>query len=205
MKGHWTSKCYKCGQNKCYNCGREGHMARDCKRKNGSWKGKSKARGYKEREKWKGKGKQKETMEETNFADKEITFVMEEENLEEENTTSNIDDEEHNFDSYQACNYEANDERLIYYDWVADNATSSHITLNRDYFDTYTKIQESTVTGVGGKTATAIGRGTVTLISKCNGIDWTLKLENVLHVPGQKNNLISLGRWDKAGGTYLGG
>src|SRR6202034_350244 len=107
--------------------------------------------------------------------------------------------------SYQACNYEANDERLIYYDWVADNATSSHIASNRDYFDTYTKIQVSTVTGVGGKTATVIGRGTVTLISNCNGINWTLKLENVLHVPGQKNNLISLGRWDKAGGTYQGG
>jgi len=61
------------------------------------------------------------------------------------------------------------------------------------------------VTGVGGKKAAAIGRGTVTLISNCNGVNWTLKLEDVLHVPGQKNNLISLGRWDKAGGTYLGG
>ena len=91
-------------------------MARDCKRKNGSWKGKSKTRGYKEREKWKGKGKQKETMEETNLADEEIMFVMEEENPEEENMSLNIGDEEHNFDSYQACNYEANDERLIYYD-----------------------------------------------------------------------------------------
>ena len=61
------------------------------------------------------------------------------------------------------------------------------------------------MTGVGGKKATAIGRGTVTLISNCSGVNWTLKLENVLHVPGQKNNLISLGRWDKAGGTYQGG
>ena len=107
------------------------------------------------------------------MVDEEVTFVMEEENPEEENTTSNIGDEEHNFDTYQACNYEANDERLIYYDWVADNATSSHIASDRDYFNTYTKIQESTVTGVGGKKAAAIGRGTVTLISNCNGVDWT--------------------------------
>ena len=135
----WTSKCYKWNQNKCYNCGREGHMARDCKKKNGSWKGKSKVRGYKEREKWKGKGKQKETAEETNLVDEEVTFVMEEENPKEENVTSNIGDEEHNFDSYQACNYKANDERLIYYDWVADNATSSHITSDRDYFDSIQK------------------------------------------------------------------
>ena len=107
------------------------------------------------------------------MVDEEVTFVMEEENPEEENTTSNIGDEEHNFDTYQACNYEANDERLIYYDWVADNATSSHIASDRDYFNTYTKIQESTVTGVGGKKAAAIGRGTVTLIPNCNGVDWT--------------------------------
>src|SRR6267154_4109887 len=120
-------------------------MARDCKKKNGSWKGKSKAKGYKEREKWKGRVKQKETAEETNIADEEIVFAMEE----------SRDDEEHNFDSYQACNYEANDERLIYYDWVADSATSSHIASECDNFETYTKIQESTVTGMGGKKAAA--------------------------------------------------
>ena len=94
---------------------------------------------------------------------------------------------------------------MIYYDWVADNATSSHIASKHDNFQTYTKIQESTVTGVGGKKAAVVGHGTVTLISNCNGVNWTLKLENVLHVPGQRNNLISLGRWDKAGGTYQGG
>src|ERR1700723_727269 len=203
MKGHWTSKCYKHTQNKCYNCGHEGHMARDCKRKNGNWKGKNKAKGYREREKWKGKAKQKKMADETNLADEEITFVIEE-NLEEGGLVSNIDDEEHNFDSYQACNYKENDERLIYYDWVVDNTTSFHIASERDSFDTYTKIQESTVAGMGGKKAAAIGRGTVTLIFNCSGVNWTLKLENVLHVPGQKNNLISLGRWDKAGGTYQG-
>src|ERR1700722_3464529 len=107
-------------------------MARDCKRKNGSWKGKNKAKGYREMEKWKGKVKQKETVAETNLADEEIAFVIEE-HSEEGGQASNIvichyiDDEEHNFDSYQACNYEVNDERLVYYDWVADNTTSSHI------------------------------------------------------------------------------
>jgi len=155
MKGHWTSKCYKHQQNKCYNCGHERHLARDCKRKNGSWKGKNKTKGYKEREKWKGRSKQKETAEETNIVDEEIVFITLE-NPKEENPESSIDDEEHNFDSYQACNYEANDERLIYYDWVADNATSSHIASERDSFETYTKIQKSTMTGMGGKKATAI-------------------------------------------------
>jgi hypothetical protein len=142
--------------------------------------------------------------EEKNIADKEIVFITVE-NPKEGHLVSSIDDEEHNFDSYRACNYEANDERLIYYDLVTDNATSSHIASERGSFDTYTKIQESTVTGVGSKKAAAIDRGTVTLISNCNGVNWTLELENVLHVPGQKNNSISLGRWDKASGTYQGG
>src|ERR1700676_4201279 len=204
MKGHWTSKCWKRQQNKCYNCGHEGHMARDCKRKNGSWKGKNKAKGYKEREKWKGRSKQKEMAEEKNIVDEKKAFFTLK-NPKGENPEPSIEDEEHNFDSYQACNYEANDERLIYYDWVANNATSSHIASERNSFETYTKIQKSIVTSVGGKKAAAIGHGTVILISNCNGVNWTLKLENVLHIPGQRNNLISLGRWDKAGGTYQGG
>jgi hypothetical protein len=193
MKGHWTSKCWKRQQNKCYNCGREGHLARDCKRKNGSWKGKNKTKGYKEREKWKGRSKQKETAEETNTANEEIAFITLENPKEGENLEPSIDDEEHNFDSYQACNYEANDERLIYYDWVADNATSSHIASKRESFETYTKTQKSTVTGVGGKKAAAIGRGTVTLNSNCNGINWTLKLENILHVCRAYIVLINIG------------
>jgi hypothetical protein len=90
----------------------------------------------------------------------------------------------------------------MYYNWLADNTTSSHIASEREGFESYTKIQKSTVTGVGSKKAAAIGCGTVVLISNCNGINWKLKLENVLHVPGEKNNLISLGRWDMAGGSY---
>ena len=109
MKGHWTSKCYKLHQNKCYNCGHKGHLTRDCKRKNNNWKGKNKTRGYKEREKWKGKAKQKETADETNIVDEEIAFNTEE-NPMEGHLVSSIDNEEHNFDSYQACNYKANDE-----------------------------------------------------------------------------------------------
>jgi hypothetical protein len=60
------------------------------------------------------------------------------------------------------------------------------------------------VTGVGGDTKIA-GQGTVELISKCNGQDCVLILEDVLHVPSTRNNLISLGQWDAAGGWYTGG
>jgi hypothetical protein len=177
--------------------------ARDCKRKNGSWRGKNKGNKYRDKEKWKGKAKHKETAEETNLADEEVAFITVE-NPKEGEIELSVGDEGYNFDTYQACNHEANDECLIYCNWLANNATSSHIASERESFESYTKIWKSTVTGVGGKKATAIGRGTVGLILNCNGINWKLKLENVLHVPGQKNNLISLGRWDTAGGSYQG-
>ena len=43
------------------------------------------------------------------------------------------------------------------------------------------------------------------LISSYNGHKYILELENVLYIPTNRNNLISLGRWDKAGGWYIGG
>lgn len=60
------------------------------------------------------------------------------------------------------------------------------------------------MTGVGGK-ANIAGCGTVKLILTCNGHQYTVTLNNVIHVPGTKMNLISLGRWDEAGGWYTGG
>ena len=53
--------------------------------------------------------------------------------------------------------------------------------------------------------AEAKGRGTVELKSSVNGHDYVLELKNVLYIPTNRNNLISLGRWDKAGGRYIGG
>jgi len=41
--------------------------------------------------------------------DEEIAFITVE-NPKEGHLASSIDDEEHNFDSYQACNYKVNDE-----------------------------------------------------------------------------------------------
>ena len=73
-------------------------MARDCKRKNGSWRGKNKVKGYKEREKWKGWAKQKEKAEETNIVDEEITFITVE-NPKEGHSASRINNKEQNFDS----------------------------------------------------------------------------------------------------------
>ena len=181
--GHWTSKCRKLESNKCFNCGKHGHRAKEC------WAPK------KDKEKDKDKGKGKPT---SSKKDKEETMVIDE--------VAFVSDEEHyNFDTYQVCNGTDNDERLIYYDWLADNATTSHVCCDLNSFSDYTSLGNSSVTGVGGKEATIAGRGTVELLSTCKGKQFLLRLENVLHVPGQKNNLISLGRWDSSGGRYIGG
>jgi len=44
----------------------------------------------------------------------------------------------------------------------------------------------------------------VKLQSEYKGKQYPLKLQNVLHVPGTRNNLISLGRWDAEGCKYIG-
>ena len=132
--GHWSSKCHKYEGNKCQNCGKIGHKAKDC------W-GKQKEKG---KEKKKNRDNSKKNSEESNIVEEHVTFV--------------VDNELHNFDTYDACNADANDERLIYYDWLADTATTSHITHQREAFTNYTHMGNVSVTGVGGKEAQIAGR-----------------------------------------------
>jgi hypothetical protein len=111
--------------------------------------------------------------------EEEITFITEEANK-----------EAYNFDTYDVCNVSAIDECVIYYDWLT---TMSHVSCQRNAFTSYTPLEHISVTGVGGKEAKIAGWGTVELVSTCNGQKYILCLEDVLHVPGQQNNLISLG------------
>jgi hypothetical protein len=116
-----------------------------------------------------------------------------------------VEEELYNFNTLDACNAEKNDERLIFYDWLADSAMTSHVTHQCEAFTTYMPSANTYVTGVGGKEATIAGQGTIELILTYNGQSYTLLLENVLHMPRTQNNLILLGRWDAAGGHYMGG
>lgn len=122
---------------------------------------------------------------ESNFMDELITFTAEEEGYKFNSST---------------CTSKMNDERLIWYNWLADSATTLHVTYQHEAFASYTPTSNSTVTEVGGKEAVIAGCGTVELSSMCNGQQFTLHLKDVLYVPGQRNNLISLGRWDEVGG-----
>ena len=134
--GHWTSKCRKFEGNKCFNCGKYGHRARECRAKK---RGKDKFKGRR------GdginiKGDERRTDEHSNVVDGQVTFVVNE-------TT---EDEMYNFECYDVTSIN-NDERMIFYDWLANSATSSHVSSQREAFATYTPIENSTAKGAGGK------------------------------------------------------
>ena len=117
----------------------------------------------------------------------------------------NDDEEGYNFNSDKTYTMSQINEPLIYYDWFGDSATSCHVTNRRDIFVTYEKLQNTSMIGVGKLRTKAEGRGTVELESQHNDKKYILKLQNVLYIPTNRNNLISLGKWDEAGGRYIGG
>jgi hypothetical protein len=55
-----------------------------------------------------------------------------------------------NFNTYDATNFNGIDERALYYDWLADSATTSHIVNRHDIFKTYEPIKNTLITGIGG-------------------------------------------------------
>ena len=111
-----------------------------------------------------------------------------------------------NFDSHDVncADVTMNDKCILYYDWLADSVTTLHICNARKAFIDYESIDTILVIGVGNIKAHAKGRGSVKIKSHCDEHEYTLQLENVLHVPGNNNNLISLGQWDCDGHQYEG-
>jgi hypothetical protein len=62
-----------------------------------------------------------------------------------------------NFDQHDVYNSAVNDEHVLYYDWLADLATTSHICNNCEAFTTYSPIKNVPITGVGNLKAHAKG------------------------------------------------
>ena len=81
---------------------------------------------------------------------------------------------------------------------IADSASTVHVMNRRDAFATYTPVPEIRVTGVRGVQAFAVGKGTVYLSTECDGKHSIICLQNILHIPCNQNNLLSVIRWDKA-------
>ena len=116
-------------------------------------------------------------------------------------------EEGYNFDEPNVVNSKSSEYNpcLIYYDWLGDSATTSHVCNQCEAFKTFQPLTGTRVSGVGNVKTEANGRGTVVLKSSYKGKNHIFKLKNVLYIPTNRNNLILLGRWDKAGGHYIGG
>ena len=195
--GHFMDDCTHF-ERQCTNCNTFGHDESTCRFKKINKKYKSgKSPNSRHR------GKRRHTERENAHQSKETTHIEEEVVFQttELNDKSLIDGEKYyNFDT-DVVDYE-NDEHLIYYNCLADTATTSHVSNHWDAFTTFEPSEKTMVGGVGGIKTHAKGRGTVQLKSTCDGQKYILTLQDVLYIPGNKNNLISLGCWEAAGGKY---
>ena len=124
--------------------------------------------------------------------------------LQEGGTSSSAFKEDDEIECGSTYNTSEIDEPVAYYDWFRDSATSSHVTNQRDIFLTYQLLWNTSVIGVGKLIAKVEGKGTIELKSRYKDKTYILKLHNVLHIPSNRNNLISLGKWDAVGGRYIG-
>jgi hypothetical protein len=186
FKGHTTDNCRWLGKEKCDKCGWFGTEGHDCQKRVQKRKA--------DKEKWRAakKAKKEQVNQVVEGEEEAIVFTAEEQAG------------ACNFDTYNSLNAEGNDERLLFYDWLADSATTSHVTNMRDAFATFQPLVKP-ISGVGNTKTQAEGRGTVKLTTRVDGKEFQLTLEDVLYIPSNPQNLISLGRWDKSGGHYHGG
>jgi hypothetical protein len=190
---HATKDCHHLGGSKCEGCGKFGHVTKEC------WGNKDKKdlptkRKIDDKRKGKEQVKKKAKTEETSHieeveTDKEITF-----SLEECMTFDMTEEGQHfNIQEYGSCNMNGIDECVLYYDWLADSVTTSHIMNQHEAFITYQPLEATTVAGVGNVKAKAEGRGTIKIILYCDSHKYVLTLEDVLYILSNRNNLISLG------------
>jgi len=90
------------------------------------------------------------------------------------------------------------------FDWLASSAATSHVTNQRDAFKIYEPVHGMLAEGVGASStqARAEGKGTVEAECQCDGRKAVMRLRDVLYIPGKPHSLVSLGRWDAAGGEW---
>jgi len=207
LTNHYTCDCQFKGKPKCATCGRFGHKTKD-HRNAGTGKRAHDDDGggncYNSNKRPRREANNAGNAEQANAAKQEehIAFMAEVADVDDMDTDSDTydDAEYHNFEHVPSST--EIDLCLIYYDWIADSGATSHITHRRDTFDTYEPIPAIPIAGVGGAKTHAIGQGNIKLESECNGTTYILELRNVLYVPKNKNNLLSLGKWERDGRSY---
>jgi hypothetical protein len=215
LNNHNTNTCRFLGARSsiyCDNCEKYGHKMDKCWRRDGNNALRRKRKCGNSGDGGSGKGKKKAKAERANAATEEsnvaatnieekakLTFVVEEGGVLFDETEVG---QYSGFDDYDPLS--GNDYRLLWYDWVADSATMSHIYNAHEAFAEYSPADGITVAGVGNTKMSVTGHGMVKLRSRCKGQEYNLRLENVLHIPSNRNNLLALGRWEKNSQTYTG-
>jgi len=148
MVGHRTNNCYTWGKEQCIHCTKFNHALDNC-----YFKDKPKpSKKEKKRE-----NSHKRAKNEVNAVKSDRSYVAIEE-VEEVGEVSlggiTFDPSEHgqyfNFDNENVTDYNVNDEHTLYYDWLANSVTTSHITNRCNTFVTYVPIQDTPITRVGG-------------------------------------------------------
>ncbi|KAJ7074872.1 hypothetical protein B0H15DRAFT_761816, partial [Mycena belliarum] len=76
--------------------------------------------------------------------------------------------------------------------WIADSASTKHILISRESFQSYTTAGNHTVSGFGS--VRCHGTGTAAVASHVKNSAYNLALTDALHVPDSPYNLISIGR-----------
>ncbi len=191
MVGHQTDNCHTWGKEQCIHCTKFNHTSDDCYFKNKLKPSKKE----KKRE-----NSCKHTKNEANAVESDHSYAAIEE-VEEVGEVSlggiTFDPSEHgqyfNFDNENVTDYNVNDEHTLYYDWLANSVTTSHITNRCNTFVTYVPIQNTLITRVGGLQAQAKGCGDVNIIVSYKGKAYLIHLCDVLYVSRNQNNLFSLG------------
>ncbi len=181
MVGHRTDDCHTWGKEQCIHCTKFNHTSDDCYFKD---KPKS-SKKEKKRE-----NSHKRAKNEVNAVKSDRSYVAIEE-VEEVGEVSlggiTFNPSKHsqyfNFNNENVADYNVNDEHTLYYDWLADSATTSHITNRCNTFVTYVPIQDTPITRVGGLQAQAEGRGNMNIIASYKGKAYPICLCDVLYVP----------------------
>ena len=190
---HETQNCLYLGALsviKCDECGKFGHLAKRC------WGKKGQKRNRPNKDTGRSANKKAKT-DHANAATEQSHAMIEEVN--DENASVNeaivfvveeggIQFDESEIGQYSgfkeyAANSGANDECVLYYDWLSDSATTSHICNAREAFVSYQPANGTTVAGVGDAKTSVMGRDDVVLLSQCEGRTYELQLKNVLHIP----------------------
>jgi len=195
---HYTDQCCNIGKNKCCLCNGYGHNVDECKEDNDNQSQNGKC-------KYKSSGSSSNKRSRNDAQNAEDT--TQQSTLHRQLVALNADHGAgakayNDYNSYNSYKNVSSDSKINdgqSYNWLADTGMTSHITHRRNVFATYESIPKVPISGVGSVQTFAIGRGTVFLLSKCDGYMNILQLNNVLHIPSNQNSLLLLGNWEENG------